>query len=319
MNQLKTMTLQQVKLENGRIEDRIDIAFQLFGQELHTAPVVLVNHALTGNSNIAGEFGWWRELAGPGKLIDTNRFTVIGINIVGNGTGTAVIKNYSDYTVRDNAKFFINVLRKLEITSLHSIIGGSIGGAIAWEMAITRSDLAKNIIPIATHWKASDWILGQCFVQKQILNSSKQPLNDARMMSMLFYRTAESFRKKFGNKKDENGKLKVESWLAYHGKSLSDRYSLQAYKMMNHLLTTIDVTKNRLEFKELVKSIKSKIIQISIDSDLFFVPDDIRETACILEKMNKENEYHEIQSVHGHDAFLIEFETIHKILKPVFT
>ena len=94
----------------------INLSYQLFGCALHTAPIVLVNHALTGNSNVAGSQGWWSSLIGPDKAIDTNRFTVLAFNIPGNGYDDSfnnLIHNYKDFVARDIAKLFLMGLKKL--------------------------------------------------------------------------------------------------------------------------------------------------------------------------------------------------------------
>ena len=86
-------------------------------------------------------------------------------------------------------------------------------------------------------WKASDWILAHNKVQEQILLNSKKPVHDARMMAMLFYRTAASFKDKFDRSVNENlGIPNVESWLLHHGFQLENRFHLQSYKMVNHII-----------------------------------------------------------------------------------
>ena len=87
----------------------IELSYQLFGPSLHSAPVVLVNHALTGNSNVAGASGWWSALIGEGKCIDTTKYTVLAFNIPGNGYDGFVIDNYKDFVARDIAQLFLQV------------------------------------------------------------------------------------------------------------------------------------------------------------------------------------------------------------------
>lgn len=308
--------------ETGYFYPEFELSFQLFGQDLHTAPIVLVNHALTGNSDVAGKHGWWKDLIGPGKVIDTNNYTIISINVPGNGYDEIkenLIDNYEDFNARDIAKLFGEVLNQLKIESLYAVIGGSLGGGIAWEMAFLFPYLIRNLIPVASDWKASDWILAHNKTQLQILSNSSQPVHDARMMAMLFYRTADSFKEKFNRTKNkEQGNFNTESWLLYHGKQLENRFTLQAYKMLNHLLSTVDVTRNRSPFPELANQIKARVHQIGVDSDFFFVPQEIKETQKQLDKAGIENTYNEIKSIHGHDAFLIEYDQLSVFLSDVF-
>lgn len=320
--ELKYISLHNYTTESGYFYPEFELSYQLFGQKLHTAPIVLVNHALTGNSNVAGKFGWWNSLIGLDKLIDTNKFTIIAFNIPGNGydeKASNFIENYQDFTARDIAKLFGLGLENLKINRLFAVIGGSLGGGIAWEMAILFTDLIQNLIPVASDWKASDWILAHNKTQQQILANSSKPVHDARMMAMLFYRTADSFKEKFNRtKNEEQGNFNTESWLLYHGQKLENRFTLQTYKMMNHLLSSVDITRNRGAFNEVVSQIKANVFQVGVDSDFFFVPKENIETKKLLIKAGVNNSYEEIKSIHGHDAFLIEFEQLTNILKPVF-
>ncbi len=321
-NNLQHLILNDYTTESGYFYPNFELSYQIFGQDLHTAPIVLVNHALTGNSNVAGKNGWWKELIGQGKVIDTNNYTIIAINVPGNGFDKKpenIIDNYLDFNARDIAKLFGLVLERLSIKKLYAVFGGSLGGGIAWEMAFLFPDLIENLIPVASDWKASDWILAHNKTQLQILSNSSQPVHDARMMAMLFYRTADSFKQKFNRTKNKDqGNFNTESWLLYHGKQLENRFSLESYKMLNHLLSTVDVTRDRGNFTELAGQIQANVIQVGVDSDFFFVPKEIIETKKMLDRAGVENAYHEIKSIHGHDAFLIEYEQLNEILKSVF-
>ena len=320
--ELKYIGLNNFTTESGYFYPNFELSYQLFGQKLFTAPIVLVNHALTGNSNVAGEFGWWSSLIGLGKLIDTNKFTVIAFNIPGNGYDEKpvnFIENYEDFTARDVANLFGLGLEQLKINRLFVAIGGSLGGGIAWEMAVLFPDLIQNLVPVASDWKASDWILAHNKTQQQILANSSKPVHDARMMAMLFYRTADSFKEKFNRtKNEEQGNFNTESWLLHHGQKLENRFTLKTYKMMNHLLSSIDISRNRGTFNGVASQIKANIFQVGVDSDFFFVPKENLETQKLLIKAGVPNNYGEIKSIHGHDAFLIEFEQLTNILQPVF-
>lgn len=299
---------------------KLDISYQQFGKELHTAPVVLVNHALTGNSDVISETkGWWKTIIGKNKVIDTDKYTVIAINIPGNGYHNSLIENYKYFTAKDIAQLFIEVLKSIEIKELYAVIGGSLGGGIAWEMAAMEPKLIRYLIPVASDWKSTDWIIGHNYIQEAILNTSPNPMQTARMMAMLFYRTPASLTEKFDRTKtmDEN-QFQIESWLNHHGVKLESRFNLLSYKMMNHLLTTVDISKGKSSFEEVVAPIQSTIIQIAIDTDMFFAKEENIKTKRILDQLKIKNQYHEISSIHGHDAFLIEFEQLTNILKPIF-
>ncbi len=319
---LNFIDIKDFTTESGYYYPSFELSYQLFGEPVNTAPNVLVNHALTGNSNVAGKEGWWNSLIGPGKVIDTNHYAVIAFNVPGNGYDGKpgnLIENYEDFNARDIAELYGRALSQLGIKNLYAAIGGSLGGGIAWEMAFSFPDLIENLIPVASDWKASDWILAHNKTQLQILSNSSQPVHDARMMAMLFYRTADSFKQKFNRTKNaEQGTFNTESWLLYHGKQLENRFTLQAYKMLNHLLSTVDVSRDRGTFEEVLSRLKARVFQIGVDSDFFFVPQEIKDTQKILTRAGVDNSYEEIKSIHGHDAFLIEYEQLSELLTPLF-
>jgi len=299
----------------------VNLSYQVFGKGLHEAPIVLVNHALTGNSNVCGDSGWWKDLIGPNKTINTNDYTILAFNSPGNGfdnSEESLIKSYKEFCARDIAEIFALGLEALNINTLFAVIGGSVGGGIAWELAALKPNLITHLIPIATDWKSTDWLIANCHIQEAILNNSSQPLVDARMHAMTLYRTPESLKQKFQRGQSSTSLFNIESWLNHHGETLNERFQLSAYKMMNQILRTIDITKNRDAFVEVAKKIKSTIHIVTINSDLFFKAEDNWNTYIDL-KLHKENvTINEIKSIHGHDAFLIEYNQLSKLLAPIF-
>jgi homoserine O-acetyltransferase len=297
---------------NSNKEYHIPLSYQLFGKDLFSAPIILVNHALTGNSNVSGENGWWKQLIGDNETVDLNKYTVLCFNIPGNGYDDFFIDEYEDFTPSDIANIFLRGLEILNIKSLHAIIGGSLGGGIGWEMLVKNPELAEIFIPIACDFKTHDWLHAQCLVQKFLLNQNDEPLQKARIHAMLCYRTPESLNERFQNKyNQEKQRLESEDWLVYHGHSLNERFSLKSYKLMNHLLMNINTDKKILE------KIGARMHLVSVDTDLFFPASEIR--MCFEKlKANKENVfYHEIKSIHGHDAFLMEYKQLNNIIKPI--
>lgn len=311
-NKLQHLQTLHFTTKTGKVYD-IPLSYQLFGKALHSAPVVLINHALTGNSDVAGDNGWWKSLVGDGKVIDTDRVTVICFNIPGNGFDGFFIDDYENFTVEDIAKIFLQGLKLLKIEKLFALVGGSVGGSIGWEMLALENNLAEKFIPIATDFRTSDWLHSQCLVQKFLLESKEKPLEKARIHAMLCYRTPESINTRFRRERNPEKKiLKSHDWLNFHGKRLSERFTLKAYKLVNHLLMNIQGNENDLE------KIKAEIHLIAVDSDLFYPAFEMKNTYDFLRLKNKNIHYHEIKSIHGHDAFLMEYDQLNNILKPIF-
>ncbi|MDG5490017.1 alpha/beta fold hydrolase [Psychroserpens sp. SPM9] len=320
MAALQYISISEFELPSG-VRQTIELSYQTFGKPLHEAPIVMVNHALTGNSNVCGKEGWWNDLIGSNKCIDTNVYTVLAFNIPGNGFDNIeahLIDNYKDFTARTIAEIFAMGLESLNITSLFAVIGGSVGGGIAWELAALKPNLITHLIPIASDWKSTDWLIANCHIQDAILNHSEAPLADARMHAMTLYRTPESLTQKFQRTEVSKARFNVESWLDYHGKALNKRFNLSAYKLMNQILRTIDITKNRGALDDVVKTISSHIHIITIPSDLFFKSEENWETYVDVKLIKDNVSISEIKSIHGHDAFLIEYEQLIKFLKPIF-
>lgn len=295
-------------------EYNIPLSYQLFGKDLFSAPIILVNHALTGNSNVSGEKGWWKQLVGKHQVIDTDQYTVLCFNIPGNGFDDFFIDECEDFTPSDIANIFLKGLEILNIKSLHAIIGGSLGGGIGWEMLVRKPHLAEIFIPVACDFKTHDWLHAQCLVQNFLLNQNDEPLQKARIHAMLCYRTPESLNSRFQNRySEEKQRLESEDWLVYHGKALNERFSLKSYKLMNHLLMNINANEEHLE------KIQARMHMISVDTDLFFPASEIRMCFEKLKEKNKDVFYHEITSVHGHDAFLMEYKQLNTIIKNILT
>ncbi|WP_406682719.1 bifunctional aspartate kinase/homoserine dehydrogenase I [Seonamhaeicola sp. MEBiC1930] len=317
--ELQHIIIKDYTTESGALYPEIKLSYQVFGQPLGTAPIVLVNHALTGNSNVAGELGWWKDLIGANKVIDTKLYSVLGFNIPGNGYDGFVIDNYKDFVARDVAKIFLKGLQRLKTGKVFATIGGSLGGGIAWEMAVVQPDFTEHLIVVATDWKSTDWLIANCQIQEQFLLNSKHPVHDARMHAMLCYRTPESFKERFQRTKNEDLEIfNVESWLLHHGKKLQERFQLSAYKLMNQLLKSIDVTKGRASNFNVLENIEAKIHIVGVDSDLFFTAEENRETHKQLALTHPNVTYSEINSVHGHDAFLMEYDQLEEIIEGIF-
>ena len=318
-DKLKHILLEDFETLTGSKIKKIQISYQVFGKELGSAPVILVNHALTGNSLVSGINGWWSEIIGFEKPIDTTKYSVLCFNIPGNGFNENNFDFNLDLNLGDIALLFIKAIDKLKLTKLHAIIGGSIGGCLTWEMIALKNDLASIIIPVASDWKASDWLIANTFLQDRILKNSRDPVSDARIHAMTFYRSPKSLNTRFARTKNlDKNMYNVESWLIHHGEKLRQRFSLKSYLFMNKLLSSTDITRDGESFTSKISNIKSSIHIVSVDSDIFFLPDEDYETYLIAKKNNLDITNHIIKSIHGHDAFLIETKQISDIFTKIF-
>ena len=317
--ELNHILLEDFETLSGSKIKKLQISYQVFGKKLGSAPVIVVNHALTGNSLVSGINGWWSDIIGFEKPIDTTKYSVLCFNIPGNGFNENNFDFNLDLNLGDIALMFIKAIDKLKIGKLHAIIGGSIGGCLTWEMIALKNDLASIIIPVAADWKATDWLIANTFLQDRILKNSRDPVSDARIHAMTFYRTPKSLNTRFNRTKNLDKKMyNVESWLSHHGEKLRQRFSLESYLFMNKLLSSTNITRDGGSFINKISKIKSSIHVISVDSDVFFLTDEDHETVSIAKKNNIDIKNHIIKSIHGHDAFLIETKQISDIFTKIF-
>ena len=317
MSEIFKVSINDFKTDSGAVYSSLDLFYQHFGKDYSTAPVVLVNHSLTGDSNVSGNNGWWTEIIGPGMTIDTNYYSVLAFNIPGNGYDGVYIKNYRDFITKDIAKLFLHVLLEMKITDAHALVGGSVGGEIVWEMACLKPNLFKIIVPIAADWKASDWLIANCKLQENILLNSNNPIFDARMHAMISYRTPLSFEFRYNRRKSiEKDLFEVEDWLIYHGNLLKNKFTVDSYLLMNQILKTVDTSDGNNSIKSLEK-ISSKIEILDVDSDILFPPEFGYKTYKELNKKGLNVNYNLIKSIYGHDSFLIENEQVNNIFRKI--
>jgi len=292
-------------------EREFQLSYELYGQPLADSPIILINHALTGNSSVAGERGWWNKLVSHGGTVDLDHYTVLAFNIPGNGYDGHLFEDPKSFTLFDVASIFLQGLRQLGIEKLDTIIGGSLGGAIAWQMAYLDETISERIIPIATDFQASDWLIAHCHMQDLILNHSDMPLEHARQHAMLLYRTPQSLNQRFKNERHENNvDFKIASWLNYHGDALQKRFAKEAYALLNRLLSSIWVADTVDELQK----INASVHMVSVNSDLYFTHERMEWVYNELKPLKEDVHLHVIESIHGHDAFLIEYEQLNKIV-----
>lgn len=317
METIRTIDLFDFNLERGKKQEHIALSFQTFGQSIGTAPVIVIHHNITENSTVCGKNGWWNSIVGENKTIDTNTYTIIAFNIPGNGFENdfeTLIPNYKDFTIRDIATIFWEGLFNLKIKTVFSVIGAGLGGAIAWEMAALQPSRIENLIPIATDWKITDRIVANVLIQDQILNHSEDPIVEARYCANIIYRNPEYVNQIFTRTNLEISSISpIENCVITNNKC-----KISGYRMMNYLLMTNNLMRNRRDFSSIVSSIKANIHLIGMDTKGLFPADENRVTFLKLKKIKPNVFYHQIDSDFGQNAFIKEKDRISFILSPIF-
>lgn len=342
----------EFKLDLGGTLEDVTVAYETYGNlNSEGTNAILICHALTGNAHAYGftdqlesqqnNPGWWEGLIGIDKPIDPSKHFIICSNILGSCYGTTgptsinpqTGKQYKNdfplITVRDMVNLQYKLLKYLNVNSLELVIGGSLGGMQVLEWAIMYPDFVKRIVPIATSAQHSAWAIGLNEIARKAIyddpawnngNYEKQPhkgLATARMVAMITYRSQTSFEQKFGRniRFDHNGKDKpyyqVESYLHYQGEKLVQRFDANTYITISKAMDLHDAARGRNSLKDALGSIKAKTLCVGISSDILYPPNEQKEIASLIPN----SKYFEIDSIYGHDAFLIEFEQINSVLK----
>lgn len=342
------------EFESGTRLGPIDVAFEAYG-ELNAAGTncILICHALTGSAHAAfynfetdKAPGWWDDMIGPGKAIDTARYFVVSSNILGGCYGTSgpatmnpkTLKEYGNsfptVTIRDMVRVQKRLLDWLGVKKIQLVIGGSMGGMQVMEWAVMYPEMVVRAMPIATGASHTAWGIGLNEVARQAIFTDPayrggeyyphgQPsrgLALARMIAMISYRSPESFALRFqrdrlrsGDSKDffdSENIFQVESYLHYQGVKLVERFDANTYIYITRAMDLHDVAHGRGELEDVLGGIRSKVLCVGISSDLLYPAAEQRGLAELIPDAG----YAEIRSIHGHDAFLIEYEQLGRIL-----
>ena len=291
------------------------------------------------NKMFLNKEGWWSPLIGKGKAIDTNKYFVICPNVFGScygTTGPASINpitnniyrmNLPEVTVRDMIKVQKELFNKIGINKIKFAVGGSLGGMQVLEWAIMFPDMIEKIMPIATSAAHSAWAIGLNEASRNAIlndpewnngNYKKQPergISLARKIAMISYRSYNSFNEKFARSlkkiKGKENIFEIESYLNYQGIKLTERFDANTYLYLSKAMDLHDVGKDRGGIENALKIIKAKTKLVGINTDILYP---VEEQKNIMRHIS-DAEYTEINSLHGHDAFLIEFDQLDKIIR----
>ena len=339
----------EMSLDSGAALGPITLAYETYGR-LNGAKsnAVLICHALSGSSHAAGYYaeaedkpGWWDNMVGPGKAIDTNKYFVICPNIIGScygSTGPGSIDprtcrpyglRFPLFTIADIVRAEKTLVDFLGIPSLLSLVGGSIGGMQALEWAAAYPDMVRSVIPIASTCKRSALSIGLCEAQRQAIMADpawnngdyygqeppRMGLALARIIGHITYLSEASMQRKFGRRLQDNSAFKfdfspdfqVESYLHYQGMKFVDRFDANSYLYITKAADYFDLGEQRGggSLVRAVSKTKAKFLVISFSSDWLFPTSQSREMVTAMKKAGREVSFCEIDSDYGHDSFLL--------------
>ena len=324
----------RLELEAGGILPAARIVYHTSSEGWDGKPVVWICHALTANSDPED---WWPEMVGPGKGIDTDRFFVVCVNMLGSPygsegpaminpeTGKPWLLDFPRVTVRDMIKATIEVRKYLGINRIFLLIGSSIGGFQALEWAITEPSIFEHCVFIATAPRISPYFTAmneaqrmaieadQSFRAAKDLSGGAAGLRCARAQGLISYRSYEGYRlTQWEEDPDTLFAGRAASYERYQGEKLVRRsFDAYSYYTLSYALDSHNVGRGRGGVAKALDTIKAHSIIITIDSDNLFPVEESR----VWNKMVPGAEYIEISSRFGHDGFLLETERLTEILR----
>lgn len=352
--------------ESGVFLPFVEVEYETYGTlNEDKSNCILVCHALSGDAHVAGwdsqweeenrswrrdKPGWWDNVVGPGKGIDTNRYFVICSNVLGScygTTGPASIDpstgqpyglNFPVVTVNDWVRVQHRLLERLGIDRVFAVVGGSLGGQQALEWALAFPDFMERVIILAAAHKLSPQglafntvgrhsIMSDPHFQEGNYYGKQKPhkgLAMARMLANITYLSEESFHDKFGRdfQNSENPaynfkiEYKVESYLNHQGISFVHRFDANSYLYITKAMDYYDAAAHWGEgsLKKALERIKSQLLVVSFKTDWLYTPQQSLEIAEVMAQLGKPVNYVLVNSRKGHDGFLLETEAVSRIL-----
>lgn len=307
---------------------------------------ILVLHALSGSAHVAGpnqgdqDPPWWDTMVGPGKALDTNKYFIICSNVIGGckgstgpssinpATGRPYALSFPVVTISDMVNAQKHLIDHLGIERLLCVIGGSMGGMQALQWCVSYPDMVKLAVPIATTSCLSAQAIAFNEVGRQAIMSDPDWMNGeyygktvprrglaiARMIGHITYLSEEAMHRKFGRQLQDKAEygydfvtdFQVESYLRYKGDHFVKRFDANSYLYITKAMDYFDLTMPSGSLKETFKVVKAKFLIISFSSDWLFPTHQSKEIVSACRYNNLDVIFTEIQTDHGHDAFLLE-------------
>ena len=320
------------ELESGTTLDGLEIGYHTYGM-LNAAKdnVVWICHALTANSDV---FDWWKGIVGEGYFFNPDEHFIVCANVLGSAYGTTnplsinpatgqpYYLDFPAYTTRDMVAAHQLLANALGLKDIYILIGGSLGGQQALEWSIMEPARIKQLILIASNAKHSPW--GIAFNESQRLalmadstfnngtpEGGSAGLKAARSMALLSYRGYKAYNIKQHEEDDSiTDGYRASTYQSYQGDKLVNRFNAYSYWYLTKVMDSHHAGRNRGGLEKALSTIQAQTLVIGIKSDILFP---IEEQQYLFQHIPKAA-YSEFDSFYAHDGFLIETETLTKII-----
>ena len=348
---------QALTLKSGAVLPQFDLVYETYGKlNADQSNAVLICHALSGTHHVAGKYsaddkypGWWDNLIGPGKPLDTNKFFVIGVNNLGGchgSTGPSSINpangqpwgaQFPMLTVEDWVASQAMLADYLGIKQLAAVVGGSLGGmqALQWTLAYPERVRHALVIASAPNLTAQNMAFNEVARQAIITDPEfhggdyyahgvvpRRGLRIARMLGHITYLSDDAMGAKFGRKLKDgirysfDAEFEMESYLRYQGDKFAGEFDANTYLRMTRALDYYDpALAFDNDLSAALKTVQASFLVVSFTSDWRFSPARSREIVKALLDNERTVSYAEVTAAHGHDAFLMPDAHYHAILR----
>ena len=318
-------------LESGARLAALHVAYRHDGPGPAEAPQVLVIHALTGSSDAAGD--WWSPLIGPGLALDTERVGVLSANLLGGcygttgptspdpATGDPYGAAFPAISTRDQARAHWALLDTLDVPGLALVVGGSLGGMVALEVALERPEAVRSVMPIAAPAATGALAVAWNAIQLALVDRlGEDGLALARELAMTTYRSEADFDQRFGRAAEADGTASIVSYLRYQGRKLVRRFDADTYRTLVGAMDRHDIGAGRRGVGPALARLADhgvRLTGLGITGDILFGPEQVRTLVDAAAAEGGHARYVEVRSTKGHDAFLAEWDALAAILRRV--
>jgi homoserine O-acetyltransferase len=330
---LESIGLGPFELHDGTELPGLTVAYRHDGPAPGTAPQVLVVHALTGSADAAGD--WWEPLIGPGRALDTTQVGVLAANLLGGRygttgptsldprTGTEYGGTFPAVSTRDQALAQWRLLDALGLERLDLVVGGSLGGMVALEVALERPRAVATVMPIAAPAATGPMAVAWNHLQIEMIDRlGVDGMALARELAMTTYRSEADFEERFGRSFEPDGRPSIVSYLDYQGRKLIDRFDPATYRALASAMDRHDIGATWGSLGQAVARLAAggtHLTGVGIQDDILYGPRQVRAMVKAARTAGVEATYREIRSNKGHDAFLVEWDQLTVILREALT
>lgn len=344
-------------LDGGAEIGDFPLAYKTYGTlNADKSNAILIGHGLTGDQYIAedhpvtGKPGWWVDMVGPGKVIDTDRFFVICSNVLGGSMGSfgpkspdaqgkALGLDFPVVTIADMVRAQVLLIDHFGIDRLFAVIGGSMGGMLALEWLAHHHDRLQSAVVIASAARHSAQNIAFHEIGRQAIMADPEwrqgryadygtypgkGLAVARMAAHVTYLSQAALQHKFGRGLNAMDKIsygfgadfQVESYLRHQGQAFVERFDANSYLYITRAMDYFDLAAaHNGQLREAFAGVQARVCVISFSSDWLFTTEESREVARALNAAGARVSFAEVASDRGHDAFLLDEPEFHKLIK----